>query len=83
VIAEKLLEKVRECNIPHKASDIADRVTISIGGTTGIVKYSQYAQDYVKAADRALYRSKRSGRNRYTFEDIYENSFLLDDYGSL
>jgi len=83
VIAEKLLEKVRECNIPHKASKVAPNVTISVGGTTGIVKYSQYAQDYVKAADRALYKSKKNGRNRYTFENIYENSFLVEDYSSL
>jgi len=72
VIAEKLLEKIRWCNIPHKASDVAGHVTISIGGTTSIVKYSQYAQDYLKAADKALYESKKNGRNRYTFENFEE-----------
>ncbi|GBU23565.1 hypothetical protein R83H12_00181 [Fibrobacteria bacterium R8-3-H12] len=67
VIAEKILEKVRKCNIPHKASDVADYVTISIGGTTGTVKHSQHAFDYIKAADKVLYESKRNGRDRYTY----------------
>jgi len=70
VIAEKLLEKIRECNIPHKVSDVADYVTISIGGTTGIVKHTQRVQDYIKAADKALYESKKNGRNRYAYEDV-------------
>jgi diguanylate cyclase (GGDEF)-like protein len=68
VIAEKLLEKVRGCNIPHKSSKAADRVTVSIGGTTGIVKHFHNESDYVKCADKALYESKENGRNRYTFE---------------
>jgi len=75
MIAEKLLEKIRECNIPHKASDVADYVTISIGGTTSIVKYSQYALDYIKAADKALYKSKKNGRNRYTFENYSSTEY--------
>jgi len=66
VVAEKMLEKMRECKIPHKASDIEDYVTISIGGATDIVGHSQTPQDYIKAADKALYESKKSGRNRYT-----------------
>jgi len=72
-VAEKILERVRECRIPHKASHIADYVTISIGGTTSIVKYFHHAQDYIKAADKALYESKKNGRNRYTFENFEEN----------
>jgi len=70
LVAEKLFEKLHEYNIPHKASDIADHITISIGGTTGIVKYSQSPQDYIKAADKALYESKKNGRNRYTYENL-------------
>jgi len=36
------LEKVRECNIPHKTNDIAAYVTISIGGTTNVINHSQH-----------------------------------------
>jgi methyl-accepting chemotaxis protein len=72
VVAENILKKVRECGIPHKASDIADHVTISIGGTTGIAQYLQDGSDYVKPADKALYESKKNGRNRYTFENFEE-----------
>jgi len=72
MIAKKLLEKIRECKIPHKASHIADYVTVSIGGTTSVVKHLQHAQDYIKAADKALYESKKNGRDRYTFENFEE-----------
>jgi diguanylate cyclase (GGDEF)-like protein len=70
LIAEKLLNVVYQCNIPHEKSDAAGFVTISIGGTTGSVKHSQNASDYVKCADAALYKSKQNGRNRYTFESF-------------
>jgi len=72
MIAKKLLEKVRECKIPNKASHIADYVTISIGGTTSVVKHLQQSQDYIKAADKALYESKKNGRDRYTYENFEE-----------
>jgi len=67
LVAERMLEKVRECNIPHRASDIANNVTISIGGTTDVINHMQHGSDYIKAADKALYESKKNGRNRYTF----------------
>jgi len=67
LIAKKMLEKVRECKIPHKTSDIADYVTISIGGTTDVINHLQNGKSYIKLADEALYESKKNGRNRYTF----------------
>ena len=70
LIAEKILEKVRERNIPHKTSDIIGYVTVSIGATTGIINHLQHGSDYIKAADKGLYESKRNGRNRYTFLKI-------------
>jgi methyl-accepting chemotaxis protein len=71
LIAERMLEKVRECNIPHKTSDIADYVTISIGGTTDAINYLQHGKDYIKLADEGLYESKKNGRNRYTYWPPY------------
>jgi len=73
LVAERMLEKARECNIPHKSSDIAGYVTISIGGTTGVINHLQHGSDYIKTADKALYESKKNGRNRYTFLKILSN----------
>jgi len=67
LVAERMLEKMREINIPHKTNDAADYVTISIGGTTDVINHLQHGSDYIKAADKALYESKKNGRNRYTF----------------
>jgi len=67
IIAERLLEKVRACNIPHGESEAADCVTVSVGFTTGQVTHSQNAGDFIKRADEALYNSKHNGRNRYSF----------------
>jgi diguanylate cyclase (GGDEF)-like protein len=66
-VADKLLERVRERNIPHGKSDVADCITISIGATTGQVEHTQKADDYFKWADEALYLSKQGGRNRLSF----------------
>jgi len=68
--AEKLLESVRKLNIPHGDSVAAEHVTVSVGVTTGQVKYTQNWEEYVKRADEALYMSKQNGRNRYTYLDF-------------
>ena len=70
LVTEKMLEKMRECNIPHKTNDAAGYVTVSIGATTGIINHLQEGSDYIKTADKALYESKRNGRNRCTFLEI-------------
>jgi methyl-accepting chemotaxis protein len=70
MMADRILKKVYECGIPHKTSEVADFVTVSIGGATGTVRHSQEGSDYIKCADVALYMSKKKGRNQYTFKKM-------------
>jgi len=72
VIANKLLNSVRALGIPHSGNDAAPFVTVSIGVTTGQVAYGQSWEKFVKRADEALYTSKQSGRNKYTFLPVPE-----------
>lgn len=66
-VAEKILRNIRELKIPHENSDIADYVTISIGITSAVTKYTQTPQQYIERADAALYHSKSQGRDRLTY----------------
>ncbi|MDR0455244.1 MAG: GGDEF domain-containing protein [Treponema sp.] len=72
VMANRILENIRARNIPHEKNKAAGCVTISIGITTGLVTNTQSGIDYIKRADEALYQSKRSGRNRYTYISLEE-----------
>jgi diguanylate cyclase (GGDEF)-like protein len=65
--AMKILERVRERSIPHKSSDVAPFVTVSIGCTIVKARHTHKAADYVDRADRALYMAKQKGRNKYVF----------------
>jgi len=76
-IAEKILGDIRAKNIPHKLNEVASCVTISIGGTTGIVEYMQKGEDYIRRADEALYLSKNNGRNQYTFKQFKEENYEI------
>ncbi|MDR2568869.1 MAG: diguanylate cyclase [Oscillospiraceae bacterium] len=65
-IAEKMLVSIRDLNIPHRQSSVADHVTISIGIATGRVTYNKTINQFIKRADEMLYKSKQDGRNRYS-----------------
>jgi len=66
IIAERAIENVRNCNIPHSKNKAAPVVTLSIGIATGNVRTLETGLEYIKRADQALYASKANGRNRYT-----------------
>jgi two-component system chemotaxis family response regulator WspR len=62
-VAEKVLSNMAGLNIPHAASSIADRLTVSIGVATRCPTEGESAEKLIGAADQALYRAKERGRN--------------------
>lgn len=69
-IAEKVRKKIEARNIVYDFSDVADRVTISIGASICIPSRSTSPKALIEAADHALYQAKRGGRNRVQFQTV-------------
>ena len=67
MIAQRLLKNIRDCNMLHEKSEVANCVTISIGVTTGSVNDNHRRDNYISKAKEALYSSVQNGCNRYTF----------------
>lgn len=63
-VADLLLERIHALNIPHRASPHG-RVTCSVGAATLQGAQALGAElKLIEAADRALYKAKKNGRNR-------------------
>ncbi|MCB1167348.1 MAG: diguanylate cyclase [Leptospiraceae bacterium] len=67
VVANKILSGVIEQAIPHRASSIADYVTVSVG-VASLNRGMKKGEDLVRSADRALYSAKGNGRNRIDYD---------------
>ncbi len=65
LMGQSILESVSAMKLPHKNSDVADHVTISVGGVSGVARNNDDAEHIIAAADEALYEAKKTGRNRY------------------
>lgn len=54
-------------NIKHEYSAISDRVTLSIGMASAKLSSQEELVELAKIADENLYKSKKQGRNKYTY----------------
>jgi diguanylate cyclase (GGDEF)-like protein len=63
-IAERLNNAVFSLHIPHDASSVSDRITLSCGVAAMMPTANLRPEDLIASADSALYEAKDAGRNR-------------------
>ncbi len=66
IVADSVLNAIRNCKIPHGYSTVANIVTVSIGCFCMIPTSKDKYSELIIKADQLLYKSKKSGRNRVT-----------------
>lgn len=64
IIAERIRRAIQALGITHKASNVADCVTASLGAATTHCQTEGSVTNFVAQADDLLYRAKSLGRNR-------------------
>ena len=77
VLGEKIRQRVEKLNIVNEASDISDRVTVSIGVAACIPETHITPDKFIYCADQALYSAKSNGKNGVVSCDpeVFEDSF--------
>ncbi len=63
-VAQRILDRIAALSIPHGASEVG-RVSLSIGVSTAQPTNEKQPASLIAAADKALYRAKDNGRNRF------------------
>ena len=63
-LARNILDAVNSLKLEHKASPVAEHVTVSIGGVCCADLDSCQRLQLLEKADRLLYKAKEGGRNR-------------------
>ena len=63
-VLTRIQRSVAELNIPHEASRVATRLTVSIGAAYVLPGPNRSAEGLIQLADEALYAAKEQGRNR-------------------
>ena len=76
--ARSRLVGVRQHPINHAGSPVHQRVTISLGVASTVPERSSSPEVLLSAADQAVYRAKREGRNCVkVFQGLLEESQLV------
>ncbi|MGR3219870.1 MAG: GGDEF domain-containing response regulator [Candidatus Anammoxibacter sp.] len=69
IFAEKYRDAVASLKIPHGKSEASDYVTLSLGVATMTSACDFSPEALIETADKALYKSKCTGRNRVSTND--------------
>jgi diguanylate cyclase (GGDEF)-like protein len=63
-VLTRIQRSIAELNIPHEASPVACRLTVSIGAALILPGANRTHEGLIQLADEALYSAKEQGRNR-------------------
>src|SRR5277367_4565273 len=63
-VLTRIQRSIAELNIPHDASRVASRLTVSIGAAFILPGSNRTHEGLIQLADEALYSAKEQGRNR-------------------
>jgi diguanylate cyclase (GGDEF)-like protein len=63
-VLTRIQRSIAELNIPHEASRVASRLTVSIGAAFILPGSNRTPEGLIQLADEALYIAKEEGRNR-------------------
>jgi diguanylate cyclase (GGDEF)-like protein len=63
-VLTRIQRSIAELNIPHEASRVAGRLTVSVGAALIVPSPHRTPEGLVQLADEALYSAKEQGRNR-------------------
>jgi len=69
-VAENLNQCIAKLQLPHKSSQVADYVTLSVGASSAIPDGDLSLEDLLLKADEALYEAKETGRNKAVYKPI-------------
>ena len=63
-VLTRIQRSIAELNIPHEASRVASRLTVSIGAAFILPSGNRTYEGLIQLADEALYSAKEQGRNQ-------------------
>lgn len=73
IIAEQIIQRMHQAQIPHYPSPVSSYVTVSLGIAVVVPSNDISSESFFQTADIALYRAKATGRNRYCLQKMSEN----------
>ncbi len=73
-VLTRIQRSIAELNIPHEASRVASRLTVSIGAAFILPSSNRTYEGLIQLADEALYSAKEQGRNRVVVMEAEYNT---------